>query len=192
MTSSPPRPSTSSHAPEPARPEASTLRQLTRFAVVGGGGVVVNMLVAITMNRLNGGTRNAQEILLSLPGTDYNVRFTALVWVVGFLVSVVFNYQLNRTWTFDTVARERWLSGFWRFVLVGGAAAVVGLVLKVAMTHPGSPIHLPGPWFTEDVGLRSREYWAQLIAIALTLPITFLVNRFWTFGRRRTGRGTRA
>lgn len=199
MTSSPARPRSSatgdaadavdpSRSADPARPAASTLRQLTRFAVVGGGGVVVNMLVAITMNRLNGGTRNAQEILLALPGTDFNIRFTAAVWVVGFLVSVVFNYQLNRTWTFDTVVRGRWLSGFWRFVLVGGAAAVVGLALKVAMTHPHSPIHLPSPWFTEDVGLRSREYWAQLIAIGLTLPITFLVNRFWTFGRRRERR----
>ncbi|PWD52630.1 GtrA family protein [Serinibacter arcticus] len=140
------------------------------------------MLVAIILNRLNGGTRNSQAILFGLPGTDFNVRFTALVWVASFLVAVVFNFQLNRTWTFGGAARSRWWSEFWRFLLVGSVAAVVGLAMKIALTHPDSPIYLPEPWFNEEVGLSSREYWAQLVAIVCTMPVNFLVNRFWTFG----------
>ena len=156
------------------------------------------MLVAIGLNKLNGGTRNSQNILFALPGTDFNVRFTALVWVVGFAVAVVFNFQLNRTWTFARLTRGLWWSGFWRFLVVGSVAAVVGLALKIALTHPDSPLYLPEPTFHEEVGLRSREYWAQLIAIACTMPVNFLVNRFWTFGdpaareARATERATRA
>ncbi|GMA30602.1 GtrA family protein [Litorihabitans aurantiacus] len=184
MTGTVPAPG-SDTAPEGSR-GARPLVQLIRFAVVGGIGVVVNMAVAIAMNRLNGGTRNAQEVLLAIPGTDLAVRFTAAVWIVGFAVSVVVNYQLNRSWTFRGVSPESWWSGLWRFVCVGAAAAVVGLALKIALTNPTSPVHLSQAWFTEDVGLRSREYWAQLIAIALTVPLNFLVNRAWTFRRRRS------
>lgn len=169
------------------RRHARGLGQAWRFAVVGGGGVVVNMLAAIVLNRLNGGTVNARAVLFQIPGTDFNVRFTALVWVVAFLVAVLFNFQLNRTWTFGGSTRGPWLSGFWRFLLVGSVAAGVGLVLKIAMTHPDSPVYLPEPWFHEEVGLSSREYWAQLIAIVLTMPVNFLVNRYWTFGVRRRG-----
>ncbi|WP_199224508.1 GtrA family protein [Serinibacter arcticus] len=181
MTTTSPRPRTPRTPPAPGH-RSSTLRQALRFAVVGGGGVVVNMLVAIILNRLNGGTRNSQAILFGLPGTDFNVRFTALVWVASFLVAVVFNFQLNRTWTFGGAARSRWWSEFWRFLLVGSVAAVVGLAMKIALTHPDSPIYLPEPWFNEEVGLSSREYWAQLVAIVCTMPVNFLVNRFWTFG----------
>ena len=182
--------------PAPPHPDSrrrpNPLRQLVQFAVVGGGGVVVNMLVAIVLNKLNGGTINAQNVLFAIPGTDFNVRFTALVWVVSFLVAVLFNYQLNRTWTFRTLTRSPWFSGFWRFLLVGSVAAVVGLALKILMTHTASPIYLPEPWFHEEVGLQSREYWAQLIAIVVTMPVNFLVNRAWTFRQRRHGAGTLA
>ncbi|WP_211283096.1 GtrA family protein [Serinibacter salmoneus] len=159
--------------------------QFVRFAVVGGAGVLVNMAVAVALNGANGGAGNAREILFAIPWTVYNVRFTALVWVVSFLVAAVFNYQLNRVWTFRNRARPPWWSGLWRFVLVGSVAAAVGLGLKVALTHPDAAVYLAHPWFEDDQVLRSREYWAQLIAILLTLPINFLVNRYWTFARER-------
>ena len=64
-------------------------RQFIKFGLVGGAGVVVNMLVAIVMNKLNGGTANAQRILFSVPGTPFNVRYTTFVWVGAFIVAVV-------------------------------------------------------------------------------------------------------
>lgn len=173
---------TSSPTSSPGSSGARTWGQAVRFALVGGGGVVVNLVVAIVLNRLNGGAANAQQVLFPLPGTPFNVRFTALVWVVAFLVAVLFNYQLNRTWTFGEGARGHWFSGFWRFLVVGSVAAVVGLALKIALTHPDSPIFLSLGWFDDSVGLRSREYWAHLIAVAVTMPVNFLVNRVWTFG----------
>ncbi|WP_454301291.1 GtrA family protein [Salana multivorans] len=159
------------------------MRQLVKFALVGGVGIVVNMAVAIGLNALNGGPGNARSVLFPIPGTDFSLRFTAFVWIAAFLVANLFNFQLNRIWTFRDTGPGRWWSEFWRFLLVGSVAALVGVFLKVAFTHPGSVLYLPGPWFTEEAGLHSREYWAQLLTILVTMPINFLVNKFWTFRR---------
>ncbi|MFT3714692.1 MAG: GtrA family protein [Gordonia sp. (in: high G+C Gram-positive bacteria)] len=158
-----------------------TVRQFIRFAAIGASGVVVNMVVAIIMNKMHGGTANAQSIVWDIPGTAFNVRFTALVWIVGFLVANMYNFQLNRTFTFKTAQHASWWSEFWPFLVVGSVAAAVGLVLKIALTNPTSPIYLPTPPFHENAGFASREYWSQLIAIIVTMPINFLVNKFWTF-----------
>ena len=61
------------------------------------------------------------------------------------------------------------------------AAAAAGLVIKIALTNPSSPVYLPEPWFHEEAGIHSREYWSQLIAIVITMPINFVVNKLWTF-----------
>lgn len=158
-----------------------SIRQFVKFGIVGGSGVLVNMVVTVVMNKLNGGTVNAQNVIWSIPGTPFNVRFTALVWIGAFLVANLWNFQLNRWWTFRSSAHARWWSEFWPFLAVGTVAAAVGLVIKIALTNPSSPIYLPGPWFHENAGLNSREYWAQLIAIIVTMPVNFLVNKFWTF-----------
>lgn len=155
-------------------------RQFIKFGAVGAAGVAVNMLVAIIMNKLNGGTVNAQEILFSIPGTPYNFRFSTLVWIVGFLVANLFNFQLNRHWTFKG-NRAPWLKEFLPFLAVGSAAAFVGIFIKIGFTNPTSPFYLPEPYFHENAGLQSREYWAQLLTILITMPINFLVNKLWTF-----------
>lgn len=162
-----------------------TLRQLVKFALVGGSGVLVNMVLAVVMNKANGGTQNAQNILFAIPGTDFNVRFTSLVWIVAFLVANVYNFQLNRSWTFRRGVKAPWWAEFWPFLLVGSVAALVGLFIKIALTNPTSLLFLPYPTFHEEFGLRSREYWAQLITILVTMPINFAVNKVWTFSHVR-------
>jgi putative flippase GtrA len=157
------------------------LRQFIKFALVGGAGVVVNMLVAIAMNKAHGGTANAQQVLFAIPGTLFNFRFTSLVWIVGFLVANLFNFQINRSWTFRGHPKAPWLHEFWPFFAVGSAAALAGLFIKIAFTNPTSPIYLPEPWFHENAGLQSREYWSQLLTIVITTPINFVVNKVWTF-----------
>lgn len=158
-----------------------TIRQFVKFGIVGGSGVLVNMVVAVVMNKLNGGSANAQDIIWAIPGSPFNIRFTALVWVGGFLVANLWNFQLNRWWTFRSGAHAGWWKEFWPFLTVGTVAATIGLVIKIALTNPTSPVYLPEPWFHEDAGLSSREYWSQLIAIVITTPINFLVNKVWTF-----------
>lgn len=159
----------------------NSLRQFVMFGLVGGTGVVVNMVVSIIMNKANGGTGNAQRILWTIPGTPYSLRYTVVVWVVAFLVANLFNFLLNRHWTFKHGQKAPFWQEFWPFFAVGGVAAFVGIFLKVAFTNPSSPVYLPEPWFHENKGLQSREYWAQLITIFLTMPINFVVNKLWTF-----------
>jgi putative flippase GtrA len=162
-------------------PLVRLVRQFVKFGLVGGAGVVVNMLVAIVLNKANGGTINAQRILFPIPGTAFNFRYSSLVWIAAFLVANVFNFQLNRSWTFRGTRKAPWLAEFWPFLAVGGAAAAVGLFVKIAFTNPTSPLYLPEPWFHENAGLRSREYWSQLFTIVITMPINFLANKLWTF-----------
>ena len=156
-------------------------RQFIKFGLVGAAGVAVNMAVAILMNKLNGGTVNAQRILFAIPGTPYNFRYSTLVWIVAFLVANLFNFELNRRWTFRHGAKAPWLKEFLPFLAVGSAAAFAGIFIKIGFTNPTSPFYLPEPWFHEGAGLQSREYWAQLLTILITMPINFLVNKVWTF-----------
>lgn len=158
-----------------------SIRQFLKFGIVGGSGVLVNMAVNIAMNKLNGGSVNAQNILWSIPGTRWNIRFTLLAWFVPFLVANVWNFQLNRWWTFKSHKAAGWWREFWPFFVVGSIAMIVGAILKILMTNPTTVFYLPDPWFHEEKGIRSREYWSQLIAIFLTLPINFVVNKLWTF-----------
>jgi putative flippase GtrA len=55
--------------------------------------------------------------------------------------------------------------------------------------HPYSPVSLPMDVFDDTTGLRNRLYWSQLIVIALVTPLSFVLNKLWTFaavrGQRR-------
>lgn len=157
------------------------LAEFIKFGLVGGSGVLVNMLVALVMNKANGGTRNSQQILFNLFGTPWNFRFTSLVWIVAFIVSNIANFQLNRSWTFKRDRRRSWWAEFWPFFSVGTVAAFVGMFIKIALTNPTSPVFLSASFFHEEAGLHSREYWSQIITIAITTPINFVVNKLWTF-----------
>lgn len=163
----------------------TALRELFVFGLVGGSGVIVNMFVGIVMNKLNGGTINARDVLLPIVGTEWNIRFTHIVWIVAFVVANVWNFQLNRSVTFRGSTKAGWWKEFWPFFAVGSVAMLVGLLLKALMTNPTTPLYLPEPYFNEEKGLSSREYWSQLIAIFLTMPVNFIVNKLWTFGTVR-------
>lgn len=160
---------------------AHVLRQFVKFGLVGGAGVVVNMVVAIGMNKANGGTVNAQNVLFAIPATPFNFRFSTLVWIVGFLVANLFNFVLNRHWTFRHGAKAPFSKEFWPFLTVGAVAAFAGIFIKVSLTNHTSPFYLPEPYFHENAGLQSREYWSQLLTIIITMPINFVVNKLWTF-----------
>ncbi len=156
------------------------VRQFIKFGIVGGAGVLVNMLTAVLLNKLNGGTVNAQRPLFHLLG-PYFFRYTNFVWLGGFVVAVVFNFVLNRYWTFRHGAKAPFFKEFWPFFAVGAVAAAAGFFIKMAFTNPTSPIYLPEPWWHENSGLQSREYWSQLLTIVITMPINFVVNKLWTF-----------
>ncbi len=160
------------------------VRQFIRFGIVGASGVVVNLVVTWAMTQLNGGVQHDNRLLFHL-GAGYAIRFTALVWIVAFLIANLWNFQINRMWTFKRDNPRSWWLEAWEFFLVGAVAAFIGLIIKILLTNPTSPIYLPDPPFNDSEGLRARAYWAQLIAIFLTMPINYLVNKVWTFRIRR-------
>ena len=162
----------------PADPSGA--HRFLRFGVVGGLGTLINVALAIVMTKLHGGVAYDNDVIVALPG-PWNVRFTAVVWIVCFLVANVFNYAVNHRWTFAGRAPERWTAGLGKFLAVGVVAAIAGLAVKILLTNPTSPLVLPDPPFDNTSGLRARAYWAQIIAIGATMPINYLLNLVWTF-----------
>src|SRR5690606_23785291 len=78
-----------------------------RFAAVGASGVLVNLLVLIVLKRLGPGV---EELFLSLPMTRFNVRWYHVFSTGAFVVAILWNFQLNRGWTFHTAGAAPWWS----------------------------------------------------------------------------------
>lgn len=157
---------------------------LLRFGVVGASGVVVNMLTLILLRRVG---PHFDDAVVGLGTTDFNLRWYHVYSTVAFLVANLSNFQLNRSWTFHSSGRARWWSEYWPFLVVGLGGQAVGLALLTLLMHPHSPVSLPTDVFDDSSGLRNRLYWSQLIVIALVTPLSFVLNKLWTFAAVRTG-----
>ena len=69
---------------------------------------------------------------------------------------------------------------------VGLLGQAVGLLLLTLLMHPESPLALPTSVLDDSTGLRTRLYWAQLVVIAVVTPLSFVLNKLWTFAAVRT------
>ena len=156
--------------------EAAT--QLVRFGVVGLSGVVVNLLAVVVCTKLGG---HPDTIALPLPVTRFNIRAYHLYATFAFLVANLWNFQLNRWWTFETAARTRWLGEYARFLVAGLTTLAMNLVVLTLLLHHGSPVGLSTHLLDDSSVLRNRFYWAQVVAVGLVTPVSFVVNKAWTF-----------
>src|SRR5918992_735789 len=161
---------------------AHNWRLLFRFGVVGFSGVFVDMLVTIIANKVG---PDEDGIFLGLPLTDYNIRWYHVFSTAAFLVANLWNFQLNRAWTFRSAKHSGWLREYLPFLTVGLLAQVVGLGILTLLMHPMSPLGLPPEIFDDSTGFRPRLYWAQLITIAVVTPVSFVLNKLWTFSAVR-------
>lgn len=157
-------------------------RQFIKFGLVGGTGVLVNTAVAIAARKagLEWGI-NEHDVFLNLLGTRWNIRWSHVYATLAFLIANVWNFQLNRTWTFRTEHKPNWFRQFAPFLLAGLSGLVVSLITITALTNPTSPLALPEHIFDDSSGLRTRFYWANLIGVLLGTPANFLINKIWTF-----------
>jgi putative flippase GtrA len=155
---------------------------LFRFGIVGLSGVVVNLLVTVIANKLG---PDEDNVFLGLPLTAYNVRWYHVFSTIAFLVANLWNFQLNRLWTFRSAKHAGWLSEYVPFLTVGLLAQIVGLGILTLMMHPDSPLALPPDIFDDSTGFRTRLYWAQLVTIAVVTPVSFVLNKLWTFSAVR-------
>lgn len=158
---------------------------LLRFGVVGVSGVLVNMLVLVVLRRLG---PHFDDAVVALGPSDFNLRWYHVYSTAGFLLANLSNFQLNRTWTFRSSRAAGWWREYWPFLVVGFGGQVIGLALLTLLMHPHSPISLPSDVFDDSSGLRSRLYWSQLFVIGLVTPLSFVLNKLWTFAAVRTGR----
>jgi len=158
---------------------------LVRFGAVGGSGVVVNLVTLIVLRRIG---PHFDEAVVALGASEFNLRWYHVYSTIAFLVANLWNFQLNRSWTFRSSRHSRWWHEYWPFLVVGFGGQVVGLALLTLLLHPHSPLGLPAGVFDDSSGLRSRLYWSQLIVIGLVMPVSFVFNKLWTFAAVRTGR----
>ena len=155
---------------------------LLRFGLVGGSGVLVNLLVVVLANKLG---PDDQGIFAGLPLTDFNIRWYHVFATVAFVVANLWNFQLNRRWTFRSTKHAGWLREYLPFMAVGLLAHLVGLGILTLLLHPGSWLALSPTFFDDSTGFRTRLYWAQLITIAVVTPVSFVLNKLWTFSAVR-------
>jgi len=172
------------------RRHRASLGQFVRFGLVGGSGVGVNFVVyyaAAKLSPLAWSSANSPKtgVWWDLPLTDFNIRWYHVFSMLAFVVANCWNYWFNRHWTFRAVMRSEghptgWVS-FGRFFLVGLLAQLVGLVVETLLLHANSPLQLPPSVFDESSGLRNPAYLAHFIMICVTIPVSFLLNKFWSF-----------
>ena len=164
-------------------------KQLFRFALVGGSGVVVNLIVAIICKKMG---PDENGIFYDLPFTDFNIRWYHVYSTIAFLVANLWNFQLNRLWTFRSAKHSGWFREYFPFLTVGILGQVIGLGILTLLMHPNSIFSLSQTFFDNSTGFRTRFYWAQLITIAIVTPLSFLLNKFWTFSAVRGKHGVAA
>ncbi|WP_036923335.1 GtrA family protein [Propionicicella superfundia] len=159
----------------------NSLLQFGKFGLIGGAGVVVNQFVVVVCNVLGRDLFGVgyNTAVLNLFGSEFHVRLLQVYAILAFLVANLFNFVLNRYWTFRGHARAPFWKEYLPFLLVGSVAAVVGLFLLTWLTKSDWP--LPHSVFDDSTGLRNRFYWANLIQIVLVMPVNFVLNKLWTF-----------
>jgi putative flippase GtrA len=158
---------------------------LVRFGAVGASGVVVNLLTLVALRRLG---PHFDDAVVALGSTGFNLRWYHVYSTIAFLVANLTNFQLNRSWTFRSSRAAGWGREYGPFLVVGLAGQAVGLALLTLLMHPDSPVSLPRDVFDDSSGLRNRLYWSQLVVIAVVTPLSFVLNKLWTFAAVRSAR----
>ena len=114
--------------------------QLFRFGLVGASGVFVNLFVAIMCKKIG---PDEDGIFFDLPLTDFNVRWYHVYSTIAFLVANLWNFELNRLWTFRSAKHAGWFREYFPFLTVGILAQTIGLGILTLLMHPDSVFSLP-------------------------------------------------
>ncbi len=156
---------------------------LLRFGLVGGSGVFVNLLALVMVHSVG----PDESSVLKSPVHWYHLYST-----MAFALANLWNFQLNRFWTFRSNRHSSWLREYFPFLAVGLLGQLFTLLLLTTMMHPGGLLALPTGVLDDSTGWRTRLYWAQLITIAVVTPLSFVLNKLWTFRSMRSAGVARA
>lgn len=166
----------------------SNMGQFLRFGIVGGSGTVVNLLIVYLTKRLALWSADITEhdVFINLFGTQFNIRWYHVFMTIAFLVANTWNYQLNRMWTFKTATIVSWWRGFFPFLATGLVAFIASQVVATLLMNETSPIALSSEIFDDSTGFRTKFYWALVISILVSMPVNFIVNKYWTFKKPKS------
>ena len=107
---------------------------------------------------------------------------------VAFAVANLWNFQLNRLWTFRSGKHARWLCEYLPFLAVGVLGQLLALLVLTLLMSPAGLLALSSGLLDDSTEWRTRLYWAQLITIAVVTPLSFVLNKIWTFSVVRPSR----
>lgn len=158
------------------------IKQFIKFALIGGSGVIVNLLVIMIVTMLfNMIGTHENDIFIPLSFSDYNIRYYHIFTTIGFIVSNISNYQLNRIWTFKHLGKRPWGRGFIAFFCTGIIAFLCSQIVLTLLMNPTSPISLSSTFFNDSDFFHKKLYYASFIAICVSMPINFIINKLWAF-----------
>ena len=113
--------------------KAANFVELIKFAFVGALGTFVNLTILYTL-------------------TEFFNVFYIISETIGFLVSVVHNYILNKIWTFKENLHERMFSKYFKYTIINLISLCINLTI-----------------------------FAEVVAISIAFLNNFTVNKLWTF-----------
>lgn len=167
---------------------ANGAREFIKFGIVGGSGVFVNLAVVYVVKKALelGWDIHENEVFMNLFGTRWNVRWYHVIMTIAFVVANTWNYQLNRAWTFRNVPKKSWLRGYFPFLTTGIVAFLVSQTVATLLMNPTSPIALSDDIFDNSTGFRTKFYWSAAISTLVAMPVNFVINKLWTFGKPKS------
>ncbi len=151
----------------PLTVDKESLLRLTRFAIVGGSGVVINLVIF-------------QLLLLALEPTGMPTSTAIpIANAGGILVSIFTNFLLNDTWTWgDRIkgGRKEWVRRVGRYYVSASFAAAVQLIVT-SVSHAHFWEALVSDWH----GIALAPNAALLTGIACGMGINFIISHKWAF-----------
>ena len=158
-------------------------RQFMQFGIVGASGFVVNQAIFVLVTKMTSAGWNigVEDPFVNLLGSQFHVRWYHVFAVIAFLVANVWNFCLNRFWTFKGVHKNAWWKQLPVFMAVGVFGLVITLLVQTALLNPESPLALSDEIFDNSTGFRTKVYWGNFIGVIVAVPANFLFNKLWTF-----------
>ena len=131
-------------------------RRFLKFGTVGASGTVVNLGILYL---------GQEHLFRDMQPTQLKLNLSL---ALAIFLATVNNFFWNRLWTWADRKQHHhksWLAQFWQYTL----ACWLSIALQIVFTN------LLAPHFYYQI--------ANLIAIAMTSVLNFVLNDIWTFGR---------
>ena len=153
-----------------------TLTQFIKFGIVGVSNTLISYVIEILCFYVffsNAELITLQKVLLTI-NLSVNAD-TARIWVasfLGFVVSVTNSYYWNSKHVFSDGRKKTISKHIQSYCKTFISYALTGLIL--------------GPFLKTVITGHGIQYWeASLLVLIITVPINFVMNKFWAFRRTK-------